>query len=285
MIEKIEHILDFVFIESKYVTLSLIDVLNIVLIFFVSRLITYLIKRVLDRRVKSDNIEEGKAYAIRQIASYFIYTIAIILALDSLGVKVTLLLAGSTALFVGLGLGLQDVLKDLASGIIILTERSVTAQDIVEIDDTVGYVLEVGLRTTKIRTRDDIEIIIPNQRLTSNHIVNWSRSNKKTRFHINVGVAYGSDTKLVKDVLTKVAKGHKEISTNPEPYVFFDSFGSSSLDFKIFFFSNNLFRIERVKSDLRFEIDQAFRENNITIAFPQMDVWFKKPIEIERKND
>ena len=280
--KKLKDILEYTFIDTKYLEIKFMDVVDILMVLAIARISIYLIQRVLKRRVKSGHIDEGKAYAIIQIIKYFIYTIAIILALDSIGVKITVLLAGSTALFVGLGLGLQDAFKDLASGIIILTERSITANDIVEIDGIVGQVLEVGLRTTTIRTRDDIEMLIPNNRLTSNHIINWSRSNKKTRFAIDVGVAYGSDTKLVKEILTTVASNHPSVLKNPEPYVFFQNFGNSSLEFKLLFFSNFLFRIERVKSEMRYEIDQAFRENGITIAFPQMDVWFKNPEDLKK---
>ncbi len=196
--------------------------------------------------------------------------------LDSLGVKITVLLAGGTALFVGLGLGLQDAFKDLVAGIIILSERTVTAHDIVEIDGTVGEVLEVGLRTTTLRTRDDIELIMPNQKLTNERVINWSRNKKMTRFHVDVGVAYGSDTALVKTLLLQAATRNEAVSDSPKPHVFFNDFGSSSLDFRLFFYSHNLFRIERVKSELRFEIDRLFRENNVTIAFPQMDLWVRQ---------
>jgi small-conductance mechanosensitive channel len=177
---------------------------------------------------------------------------------------------------VGLGLGLQDAFKDLVAGIIILTERTVTAHDIVEIDGIVGQVVEVGLRTTTILTRDDIEMILPNQRLTNERVVNWSRTNSVTRFYVDVGVAYGSDTQLVKKVLIEVASNNKQVSLEQPPAVLFSDFGSSSLNFKLQFFSKNLFRIERVKSDLRFEIDKAFRENNIVLAFPQLDVWIRQ---------
>ena len=271
----LRKILDFTLIESKYLTINLVDILFVILVIAFSRLAVYLINRILKRRVNKNQIDQGKAYAIAQMAKYFIYIIGIIIALDTIGVKITVLLAGSTALFVGLGLGLQDAFKDLSSGIIILTERTIKAHDIVEIDNIVGEVIEIGLRTTKLRTRDDIELIIPNQRLTAHHVINWSSSGIKTRFNVEVGVAYGSDTELVRQVLTEVAKNHNAVSSNPAPEVFFSNFGSSSLDFKLFFFSNNLFRIERVKSELRFEIDKAFRKNGITIAFPQMDIWFK----------
>ena len=276
IVEQINKILEYTIVESKYLTVTMIDVLAVLFIILGSRLIVWLAARLFKRKFATKDGDPGKAYAITQIVTYFVYTIAIVLILDSIGIKITVLLAGSTALLVGLGLGLQDAFKDLVAGIIILTERTVTAHDIVEIDGIVGEVVEVGLRTSTILTRDDIEMIIPNQRLTNERVVNWSRTKKLTRFAVEVGVAYGSDTQLVRQVLVEVAKQHKEVSKKHTPEVLFFNFGSSSLDFKLLFYSGNLFRIERVKSELRFAIDKAFRENNITIAFPQMDVWLRQ---------
>ena len=276
IVGSIDKILEFTLVDTKYLSVNMVDVLAVLFIVLGSRAVVWLISRFLKRRFAHKDGDPGKAYAITQIAKYFIYTIAVVLILDSVGIKVTVLLAGSTALLVGLGLGLQDAFKDLVAGIIILTERTVTAHDIVEIDGIVGEVLEVGLRTTTIRTRDDIEMILPNARLTNERVVNWSRNKKTTRFAVEVGVAYGSDTQLVKTLLIEVAKQHKEVSKKQLPEVLFSNFGSSSLDFKLLFYSGNLFRIERVKSELRFLIDKAFRENNVVIAFPQMDVWLRQ---------
>lgn len=276
MIEKLEHIIGYTFVDTKFITISIIDIAEVLLILIISRIIVWVIGRLVRRLIAKQQGDEGKAYAIRQIAAYFIYTIALVLVLDSLGVKITVLLAGSTALFVGLGLGLQDAFKDLVAGIIILSERTVTAHDIVEVDGTVGEVLEVGLRTTTLRTRDDIELIMPNQKLTNERVINWSRNKKMTRFNVEVGVAYGSDTQLVRKLLLEVVSKNEAVSDSPQPHVFFDNFGNSSLNFKLFFYSHNLFRIERVKSELRYEIDEIFRENGITIAFPQMDIWVRQ---------
>jgi small-conductance mechanosensitive channel len=274
--EKLEHIIGYTFIETKYLTISLLDIAEVLLLLFIARILVWIIGRLVKRLVTQRQGDVGKAYAIRQIAAYFIYTIALVLVLDSIGIEITVLLAGGTALFVGLGLGLQDAFKDLVAGLIILSERTVTAHDIVEIDGTVGEVLEVSLRTTTLRTRDDIELIMPNQKLTNERVVNWSRNKMMTRFNVAVGVAYGSDTALVRKLLLEVADKNEAVTNYPKPHVFFDNFGDSSLVFKLFFYSNSLFRIERVKSELRFEIDQIFRENGVTIAFPQMDIWVKQ---------
>jgi small-conductance mechanosensitive channel len=116
---------------------------------------------------------------------------------------------------------------------------------------------------------------VPNSRLTAENVVNWSQNKKTTRFKIDVGVAYGSDTRLVQKILIEAAMKSQEVLNKPEPTVIFSDFGESSLNFSLLFFSKNLFRIERTKSDIRFEIDRLFRENKISIPFPQRDIWFK----------
>ncbi len=284
MIEEIEKLISTTLIDSKYLTITVVDILNILFIILISRLIVFLIKRLFDRRVKQKHIAPGKAYAITQIIKYFIYSLAVVVALDVVGVNITVLIASSTALFVGIGLGLQDVFKDFASGLVILSERTIKAHDIVDIDGTIGEIIEIGLRTSKLKLRDDSELILPNHRLTNLKVINWSNIKRDTRFAVEVGVAYGSDTQLVKKLLIDVARNNGNVTKNTVVEVLFTNFGTSSLDFKLLFYSRQLFRIERVKSELRFEIDKAFRENNITIAFPQMDVWFKNNLPNTEKN-
>lgn len=275
----LKDILEFQFFDAQIgersFSLSVLEVLTILFILVMTRASLWIIHRAINHRVQSNKLDKGKAYAILQILRYLIWVIALMYCLDYLSVKLTVILAGSTALFVGLGLGLQDAFKDFVSGFIILMERTVTVGDIVEVDSVIGKVLEVGLRTTVVQTRDDIYMIIPNQRLTNQHVINWSQSKKVTRFSIQVGVAYGSDTKLVQQLLLEAVQEHNLCSKNPAPTVQFIDFGESSLDFKVFFYSSHLFRIEVVKSDIRFSIDQKFRENKITIPFPQRDLWVK----------
>lgn len=257
-------------------TLEIMDLISVIIILLIARLVVFGIKKYLNTRAKRGSFDEGKVYAIGQVLAYVIYIIAIIASIDALGFKVTVLLASSTAILVGLGLGLQDTFRDMVAGFIILFERTVTAGDIVEIDGTVGRVTEVGLRTTSLHTREEIVIIVPNNKLTTERVINWSQNDKKTRFTINVGVAYGSDTALVGELLVRAAKEHQKVMKSPEPFVAFSDFGNSSLDFSLYFFSENLFRIERIKSDIRFRIDALFRENGVTIPFPQRDLWLKQ---------
>ena len=192
--------------------------------------------------------------------------------MESVGLKLNILIASSAALLVGLGLGLQQVFSDYVSGILILFEGNLKVKDVVQLKDIIGEVTQIGLRTSKIETRDNYIIIVPNHKFTNDEIVNWSHIETKTRFHVNVGVAYGSEVRLVEKVLLDCAKTNKDISNTPAPFVRFDDFGNSSLDFQLYFFTRKSFRVENIKSDMRFLIDEKFRENNIRIPFPQMDI-------------
>ena len=119
-------------------------------------------------------------------------------------------------------------------------------------------------------------MIVPNSKLVVNNVINWSHYDDKVRFKVSVGVAYGTDTALVKSILLETAKEHSFVLKYPSPFVRFTDFGSSSLDFELLFYSKNFTIIEDVKSDIRFEIDRKFRESNIEIPFPQRDVWVRK---------
>jgi small-conductance mechanosensitive channel len=252
------------------------DILEAVLIILAARLIFWMVTQlVLFRYYKRSQIDLGSQYAINQLLKYVIYTMAILWAISSLGFEITVLWGGAAALLVGIGLGLQQTFNDFFSGIVLLFERSVEIGHVLDIGGTIGTVKEIGLRTSLIETRDSITVVVPNSKLVTDNVINWSHLDEKVRFKINVGVAYGSDTKLVKNILLNVATEHPEIVEHPNPFVRFIDFGNSSLDFELYFFSRNFMRIEDVRSDLRFEIDNAFRENKVEIPFPQRVVWTK----------
>ncbi len=180
------------------------------------------------------------------------------------------------ALLVGIGLGLQQTFNDVRFGHhFYLSERSIKVGDILEIDGDIVKIQNIGLRTSKALNRDEISIIIPNSLITNNKVINWSHQTKKTRFRIPVGVAYGSDVDLVIKVLEESALEHPEIDNKTSIEARFVDFNNSSLDFQVLFFSEHVFRIEKVKSDIRKNINRNFITNNIRIPFPQLDLHVK----------
>jgi len=272
--EKINNFLQYEIFKTGEYKIQVYTLVIVLIIFLLTKFSIWLIKKALFRK-RRDEFDHGNAYAIFQIIKYIVWVISIGLILESVGVKVTVLVAGSAALLVGVGLGLQQTFNDIISGIILLSERSIKIDDILEIDGDVVKIQEIGLRTSKGLNRDEISIIIPNSLITTNKVINWSHQAKKTRFRINVGVAYGSDVSLVLRILEESALEHPDIYLAQQIEARFVDFGNSSLDFQVLFFSENVFRIEKVKSDIPKIINRKFIENNITIPFPQMDIHLK----------
>ena len=262
-------------ISGEKFTLTFSDVLTAVIIIILARILLLIIRKVFKKTFKKQMADLGKMNSVYRVFKYIIWIVAIILILQTAGVKLGILLAGSAALLVGVGLGLQQVFRDIVSGIFLLFEGTLKTGDVVELEGVVGIVKDIGFRTTKIESRDNIILIIPNSKFIEENVINWSHIEARTRFYVEVGVAYGSDVELVKKVLLECADAHLDITDFPTPFVRFNDFGDSSLDFQLFFFTYNAFRVENIKSDLRFVIDNKFRENNITIAFPQRDVHIK----------
>ncbi len=256
---------------------SLNTILSAALILLFTRLLLWVLTEIiLYPYYKQKEINVGSQYAINRLLTYFILVIAILATLQYVGINLTVLLGGAAALLVGIGLGLQQTFNDLICGIILLFERTVELGDIVDMNGLVGTVKKIGIRTSLVETRDNVSVIVPNSKLVADNVINWSHFDSKARFNVTVGVAYGSDTALVKEILMEVATSHPKIVRRPQPIVRFVNFGDSSLDFEILFWSRSLIEIEDVRSDLRFEIDRRFRESKITIPFPQRDVWIKK---------
>jgi len=283
--ETLKNILEFELINIDDYSIKVYTLVNIILVVLITLLIVWIIKKVLFRRSKRDKIDIGNTYALYQIVKYILWVISIGLILETAGVKITLLIAGSAALLVGIGLGLQQTFNDIISGIILLTERTIKVGDILEIDMDVVKIQNIGLRTSKALNRDEISIILPNSLITTNKVINWSHQTKKTRFRINVGVAYGSDIDLVIKVLEESALDHPDIDNKNSIEARFVDFNNSSLDFQVLFFSDHVFRIEKVKSDIRKIINQKFIENNIRIPFPQLDLHLKQndgPIRVNK---
>ena len=284
--DTLSKLLDFNLISIGDYKVKVYSLVIILLILLITKVIVQLIKKALFRRYKGVHFDTGNTYALYQIIKYVIWVIAIGFILESVGIKLTLFLAGSAALLVGVGLGLQQTFNDIISGIILLSEKSIKINDILEIDGDIVEIQEIGLRTSRGLNRNDISIIIPNSLITTNKVINWSHQKKKTRFKIGVGVAYGSDVDLVVRILEESVLEHPDFEDGKTIEGRFVNFGNSSLDFEVLFFSENVFRIEKVKSDIRKIINRKFSENKIVIPFPQMDLHFKSGhTEIIPKNE
>ncbi|MBN2524538.1 MAG: mechanosensitive ion channel [Bacteroidales bacterium] len=274
--ETLKNILQSVILRIGDHQIMISTLLIVILIFFATKILLWIIKKTIFRKQTVERMEMSNAYSLFQIIKYLLWIVSVLFMMQTLGISITVLLAGSAALLVGIGLGLQQTFNDFISGIILLIEGTTRIDDVLEIDGEVIKIQEIGIRTSKGLTRDDIVVIIPNSAITTNKVINWSHQSKKTRFRINVGVAYGSDVDLVIRVLEESALEHPDIKDKEHINARLVDFGSSSLDFQLFFFSDNVFRVEKIKADIRRIINRKFIENRIMIPFPQLDLHVKE---------
>ena len=221
---------------------------------------------------KMEETDKHKFISVFKFIKYVTYIVVVFATLSLAGFSITPFLAASAALLVGLGLALQELFQDIIGGIFIIVDKSLLVGDIIEVDNKVGRVIEIKLRTTRAITRDDKIIIIPNHKFISDIIFNYTQNRRTTREYVRVGVAYGSDTLKVKELLLKSVDKQSGVLKSPKPFVLFEDFGDSALIFSIYFFINDSFVDPRIKSEIRFRIDELFRESEITIPFPQRDV-------------
>ena len=263
--------------DGAPILFRLSSLITTVIIFLTAQLLIWVITQVLlFSYYKRKSFEEGIQYSINKLLEYIIYFFATIIALRYLGMDIGLLLGGAAALLVGIGLALQATFSDFFSGLVLLFERPIKVGDYVSFEGNPVEVQKIGLRASIVKNRDSINYIIPNSKLITQTVINWSHDEKSVRFQVVVGVAYGSDTRLVESILLEAADEHKDVLKRPKPKVVFSNFADSALEFKLNYYSTNIFNAEWVKSDIRFTIDEKFREKGVTIPFPQRDVWLKK---------
>ncbi|MDX1406828.1 MAG: mechanosensitive ion channel, partial [Saprospiraceae bacterium] len=259
------------------VVLRMSNIFKAILVILVARIVIWVMTQlVLYSYYRRRNIDKGSQFAFNQLLSYVIYVLATLIAITELGVNSTLIWGGLAALAVGIGLGLQQTFNDFFSGIILLFERSVEIGDVLQLQGgLVGTVTKIGIRASIINTRDNVTVVVPNSKLVTDNVINWSHFDDKVRFAITVSVAYGTDTSRVKEVLLSVTKDNPHIIDYPAPFVRLVEFADSGINFELHFWSREMIFIEDIKSDLRLKIDNAFHSAGIVIPFPQRDVWFR----------
>lgn len=269
--------------NAIHVTLGLLLVLTLALVG--TALLLRWLRRLLTRKMVQE--DKLKFVTIFKYIKYVIYVAVVLLTMSAAGIDITLLITASAALFVGVGLALQELFQDIIAGILILVDKSLRVGDIVEVDGKVGKVFEIKLRSTRALTRDDKVLVIPNHKFLSEVIYNYTQNRRTTREAVRVGVAYGSDVDLVTRLLLAAVEDQKGVLKNPKPFVLFDDFGDSALLFSVHFHISDSFTDPRTKSEIRYRIDRLFRENKVTIPFPQRDVHFygHTPLEVRRQGD
>ncbi len=241
-----------------------------ILVIYFSSKISSTIKFLAEDKSYYKNRKETANIAV--IMRFFLITVGFILALLVSGIPIDRITIIIGALSVGIGFGLQNIVNDLISGMILIFERPIQTGDLVELQQYTGFVKDIGIRSSVIRTYDGAEVVVPNGKLVSQEVINWTLSNRQRRVEMRIGVAYGSDVKEVTELIMKVLQAHDKVQNYPLPAVLLDGFGDSSVDFRCLIWTTDIDNWLRIRSELSTSIYNALNEAEITIPFPQRDL-------------
>ena len=245
-----------------------------VLILGIALLLSRTLSALLQRRIaKKAYLDPGLRYTVGRLTQYIVITLGVLLALKAaFNLDLTSIAVLFTALSVGIGFGLQYIAADIAAGFILLFERPVRVGDRITVGEDEGDVQSINLRTTVVTTNDRISIIVPNSKLASQRLINWSYGDPRARISIPVGVAYGSDVDLVTKTLLQAAEGVDNVLNDPPPKVQFLKFADWSLDFRLLIWTNRPRLHMQIRSDINYRIETLFRQARIEIPFPQQEL-------------
>jgi len=284
-LEEILHVFGQI-LNARLFTVSQTDVtlLSIIIFVFILIAIIYLSRlisrRMLDELLEKMQIEKGMRYTIRRITEYTLILIGAIIAFQFIGINLSGLAFIFGLLSVGIGFGLQNVTANFISGLILLFERPIQVGDRITVGETEGDVLEINIRSTTIRSLNNISIIVPNSEFIQSRVINWSHGDPKIRIDIDVGVSYDSDLDAVLRCLKEVALENSEVMKKPQPEVHLVEFGDSAWNMRLRLWIKNPKRHHYVRSDINCAIVKKFRENNIEIPFPQHDLHVRSPLPV-----
>jgi small-conductance mechanosensitive channel len=268
---EVERWFDYPLLRLGNDTITVLTVAKILCWITAIIVLNFLFQRMILRRLlKHTRLHLGLQFAIAKMFGYFVVILGIYVALVANGVNLSSLAVVAGALGLGIGFGLQNIVANFVSGIVLLAERPVAVGDRIEVDGVAGRVTKISLRATTIVTNDNISIIVPNSQLTSTPVTNWSHGGPLVRLRLPVGVAYGTDSEQLRKLLLGVAAQHHHVLKSPEPMVYFDSFGDNALNFELAVWTDTMTHSpRRFRSELNFLIEAALRENGIEIPFPQ----------------
>jgi small-conductance mechanosensitive channel len=267
--------------------ISLATMVEFIVVTAIVILLSRLIRHLLRTRVLAHTkLDLGQQYAIARIASYVVLVIGLLIGVETVGVNLSSLAMIAGALGVGIGFGLQNIVSNFVSGLVILAERPIQIGDRVDLgNDTVGKVVRIGARATHVLTNDNIMVIVPNSEFISGRVVNWTHIDPRVRLRINVGVSYSSDPHLVEKLLVEVAEANPNVLKNPAPAVVFKEFGDNSLNFELRVWSVDMaHRPGTLESQLNFAIWDKFKQHGIEVPFAQRDLHLKEPVRVEVKS-
>ena len=269
-----QKFLDYPLLKLGGTPFTFAALLNILFWLALVFLLSWLLRRfVVQRLLKHTRFDPSFQYAISKLTGYVFVCLGFFIALQVNNVNLSSLTVLAGAVGVGAGFGLQNIINNFVSGLIILAERPITIGDRIEVGSVVGQVTKISLRSTTVITNDNIAIIVPNSDFISHAVTNWSHGDPRVRIRLAVGVAYATDPEKLRRLLLEVADAHPKVLRDPAPDVFFNGFGNSSLDFELAVWTAEMSsKPRRFRSELYFAIEKKLRENQIEIPFPQRDL-------------
>ena len=273
VVARIWYYLTFPFTFGR-ITVSISSVLLGVVVFVLTIAIARYLSTFVERRIaQRQHIDAGLRYTISRLIRYVVITVGTLVSVkQAFAVDLTSIAVIFTALSVGIGFGLQYLAADIASGFILLFERPIRVGDRITIGEDEGDVQSINLRTTVVTTNDRIAIIVPNSKLVSQRVINWSYGDPRARIAIAIGVADDSDIELVSKTLIAAAQGVDNVLTEPPPRVQFMKFGEYSLDFRLLVWTNQPRRHMQIRSDVNYRIFELFKQRNISIPYPKQEM-------------
>jgi len=286
MLDQVRDVWSHEFVTFPNGTVLSLELLSQILILFamgyiVSRIIGYVMNKKL---ATSSRLGPDAIYFLSRLAYYLILVVLVLTTLSLLEVPLTAFAFVTGAVAIGVGFGAQNIISNFISGWILMTERPIRIDDFIELGGMHGVIERIGNRSTRIRRVDGVHLLVPNSRLLEETVINWTLVDTAIRSDIRVGVAYGSDVRLVEKLIYQAVREHEKVKASPAALVVFEDFGNDSLVFDVFYWSDarGMRQVRELQSDIRFRISALFTENDVTIAFPQRDVHLDltSPVEV-----
>jgi small-conductance mechanosensitive channel len=277
----IDKILNFTLFELNNTPVTLMSFVIFLLFMGVFAFLSSMLRRFLFKRVLNRfQIDKGMRYTLARMSQYTVMVIGVLISFQFIGIDLSSLAVIFGLLSVGIGFGLQNLTSNFISGLIVLFERPISVGDRVMVNDVEGDVTEINIRATKVRTVNNVSIIVPNSEFVSKDVVNYSHGDSTYRLDINVGVAYGSDLDTVLKALQEVAEENKNVMNHPKPDVHLTKFGDSAWDMQLRAWIPDVVDYPKVRNELNQAIVRKFREYEIEIPFPQRDLHVRSSVSI-----
>ncbi len=233
------------------------------------------LSRLVGRRLsKIAKLNQNTTHVLQRLFYLLFIVVVVLIALPIAGIPITVFTVLGGAVAIGVGFGVQNLFNNLISGLILMIEKPIRIGDIIDLGDSQGKVEDIGNRCVRMRRGDGVDILVPNSHFLEQQVVNWTLSDSDVRGEVSVGVAYGSDTAKVHELILQAAKENEKVHSFPEPFVLFEEFGDNALAFQLYYWAavDKPLDLKRINSVIRFRIDELFRAADICISFPQRDV-------------